>query len=303
MMSKEKMVFQLLGETTASIYPLARDVMRPLFEEHFSEQHLYGPTFLAFQLQPQAISKELLLRRNPYNNPADRKEILAEAAKVGYLVQEGENYLISEKGKATITDVHQSFYAHVNQIDHFPAEKMKALADLLEVLVKSVAKTKLSDGLFCFDCSHNGHPPVDPGTLAHVDQLLDDLNAFRDDAHIAAWKSTGLDGHTLEVLTLVWNEQASTADQLVELLPYRSFLLNDYQSTLEKLEKKGWIVKGTEGFIASDEGKKIRDQIEDATDTNYFTPWNALTENDLAALENYLTELIEANQALIEDAE
>jgi hypothetical protein len=37
-MRDEKSVFQLFGETSASIYPLSRDVMRPLFEEYFYEQ-------------------------------------------------------------------------------------------------------------------------------------------------------------------------------------------------------------------------------------------------------------------------
>ena len=302
-MSEEKRVFQLLGETTASIYPLARDVMRPLFEEYFSEQRLYGSTFLAFQLQPQGLTKELLLRRNPYINPREREEVLIDATKIGYLLQDGEIFTISEKGKTVITDIHQKFYDTINQFDHFPADKMKSLASILEVLVNSVTKTALSDGLLCFDCSQKGHLPVDPGSLAHVDQLLDDLNAFRDDAHISAWKSTGLDGHTLEVLTMVWNADANSPDKLVERMPYRSYQVEDYQATLNKLEDKGWVKQGKDGFEVTDEGKKVRDQIEDATNANYFAPWSALTKDDLAILESTLTELIEANQALIGDEE
>ncbi len=300
-MSEEKRVFQLLGETTASIYPLARDVMRPLFEEHFSEQRLYGSTFLAFQLQPQALTKELLLKRNPYINPRERTEVLSDAAKIGYLVQDGENFTISDQGKAIITDIHDKFYKTITQFDYFPADKRKSLAGILEVLVASAAHADLSGGKFCFDCSQKGHLPVRPGTLAHVDQLLDDMNSFRDDAHIAAWKPSGLDGHTMEVFTLVWNGAANTPEKLVEQLPYRSFQADDYQAALNKLVEKGWVSEGKDGYQVSDEGKKVRDQIEDATDANYFAPWNVLSKEDLQTLESTLTALIQANQSLLED--
>ncbi len=300
-MSDQKKVFQLLGDATAAIYPLARDIMRPLFEKHFSEQRLYGPTFLAFQRHPEPITAALMETRNPYNNPEDREEILEDATEAGFLVKKGGSYAISDKGSKIIAEIHQAFYTHVNQVNAFPAAKTAQLAGLLEILVKAVAGSGSSSVLFCFNCSHQGHPEVEPGTLARIDQLLDDLNAFRDDAHVAAWKDQGITGPTLEVLTLVWNGEANNPEKLVERLPYRSFQAGDYQAALDELAAKGWIEKIDQGYQVTAAGKQFRDGIENATDQIYYEPWGALTDEQLAQLGSLLQELINANQPLIED--
>jgi len=116
---------------------------------------------------------------------------------------------------------HGVFYDHINKVNRFPVEKLKELAGLLEKLVAACTKADFSSGVHCLNISHNGHPQMEPGSLAQIDQHLDDLNAFRDDAHIAAWTPTGVDGHTWEVLSFVWNGEANTAEKLVEQLPYR----------------------------------------------------------------------------------
>ena len=300
-MRDEKKIFQLIGETTASIYPLTRDMMRPLFEKHFSEQRFYGPTFLAFQLKPQPISAKLLDRRNPYNNPDDRHEILSGAAEAGYLVADGDRYRISDRGAKIISDIHQTFYDHVNQVNPIPQEKMSELAGYLHILVDAIIQSDPAGELFCFECSRRGHPDVESGTLAKVDQLLDDLNAFRDDAHIAAWKTTGIAGPTLEVLTLVRDGEANTPKRLVERLPYRTIREEDYQAELNELVDKGWIEIGDDGFRATAEGKDFRDGIEEATNKNYFAPWSALSDDQLLYLGVLLQDLISANQALVEE--
>ncbi len=111
-MRDEKSVFQLFGKTSASIYPLARDVMRPLFEEYFSEQRFYQPLFLAFNLAPEPISADLIRLRNPYANPDSVQEILEDAVAAGYLERIGEGeYQPTQKGSSAIETVHKAFYA------------------------------------------------------------------------------------------------------------------------------------------------------------------------------------------------
>ena len=265
-MKDEMSVFQLFGETSASIYPLARDVMRPLFEEYFSEQRFYQPLFLAYNLAPEPISVDLFQLRNPYANPGSVQEILEDAATAGYLelVGEGE-YQPSQEGSSAIETVHKAFYSHLNQVNQFPAEQLKELCSLMAKLVDSISQTDLGARKICFDASCGGHIQVDHGTLARVDQHLDDLNAFRDDAHIAAWKFAEVDGHTWEVLTFIWNGEATTAKGLVERLPYRQYTADNYQITLEDLVKRGWIEPGDDGYVVTAKGKKIRDDAEDGT--------------------------------------
>jgi len=299
-MRDEKRVFQLFGETSASIYPLSRDVMRPLFEEYFSEQRFYQLLFLAYNLMPEPISADLFQLRNPYANPGSVQEILEDAAAAGYLEKVGEGeFKPAQKGSSAIEFVHKAFYSHVNQVNQFHVEKLKELCSLMAKLVDSISQTDLGGRKICFDASYGGHLQVDHGTLARVDQHLDDLNAFRDDAHIAAWKPTGVDGHTWEVLTFIWNGDANTAKKLAERLPYRQYTADNYQATLESLVIRGWIEERDDGYVAIAKGKKIRDDAEETTEQNYFGSWKVLSDDEVKRLGELLTALKETNLKLM----
>jgi len=301
-MSDEKKVFQLIGETTASIFPMAREIMGPHFEKFFTEQRFYQPTFLAYRLSPKPLTVELFCKRTPYTRPETVKNTLAAAAETGYLESDGKDgYLVSKKGSDAIETLHDSFYTHVNQINQFPAEKMKLLAELLGKLVDSSAQAILKTGLFCLNLSRQGHPVVESGTLARVDQFLDDLNAFRDDAHIAAWTPTGVSGQVWESLSFVWNGEANTAEKLAERLPFRNYEVEEYTQALEELVEKGWIEEGDEGFVVTNEGKKIRENAEEDTNDLFFAPWKALSNSELKQLGELLAELKEINLGLIEE--
>lgn len=303
-MPDERKVWELMGETSGSIFPLAQEVMRPQLEEHFSERRFYPLTFTAAQMAPRPISAELLNRRNPYANPARTEALLREAAQAGYLDPDGQGgYLVSERGAKAIQDVHGVFYKQINQINRFPKEKLQELDALLEALVSACAKADFPDGALRLEISHNGHPGVEPASLARIDQLLDDMNAFRDDAHVAAWSPAGVDGHTWEVLTYVWNGEANTVEKLVEALPYRTYAAEDYAATLNELTTRGWIEPVEEGYQVTGTGKRIRDQAEDQTNANYFSPWKALTDEEVDRLGQLLQELKEINLEMAEEKE
>ena len=301
-MRDERKVFELIGETSASIFPLAQAIMGPLFEKHFSEQRFYQPTFVAAQIAPKPISVDLYSKRNPYAQPKGFKRALADAAEAGYLDPDGDGgYVVSEKGARAIQIVHETFYSHINQINQFSAPKLKELDALLDKLVDACLKADLSNGGLCLDISHNGHPRVEAGSLAKVDQQLDDMNAFRDDAHISAWMPVGVDGHTWEVLSFVWNGEANTAEKLAERLPYREYTVEEYSKTLEDLTQRGWIKPGNDGYAATNDGIKIRGDAEAITDSNYFAPWKSLSDDEVTRLGELLTGLKAINLKIAEE--
>ena len=275
--------------------------MQPLFEEHFSEQRFYQPTFMAYQLEPEVLTETIYLKRAPYNNPAAIRETLRDVVKAGYLEEIGTGqYKPSQKGREVIDLVHERLYGHINNANQFLPEKLSQLAELLSGLIAAVNETDLSSGKVSFDLVHGGHPEVEPGTLAQVDQLLDDLNAFRDDAHIAAWSPTGVSGQVWEALTFIWNGDASNAEELVEKLPYRSYTLEEFQKALDQLVEFGWAEVGESGYQLTSQGKDVRDKAEEDTDTFYFDPWKVLSAEDLQVLGDLLTELKETNLKIVE---
>jgi len=301
-MRDERKVWELMGETTASIFPLARDITGPLFEKYFTEQRFYPITFTAAQIAPRSITADLLNKRTPYANPAGAESLLADTTEAGYLDADGKGgYVVSEKGATAIHDVHEAFYNHINKVNRFPADKLKELDALLDKLVEACAKADFPNGVLCLDISHNGHPTVEPASLAKIDQHLDDMNAFRDDAHITAWMPVGVDGHTWEVFGFVWNGEATTAEKLLEVRPFRGYTVEDYANTLDALTQRGWIKPGDDGYKIMDAGKKIRDEAEVATDNNYFAPWKVLTDKEVTRLGELLSELKEINLKITEE--
>ncbi|MFL7813255.1 MAG: hypothetical protein AB8I40_06205 [Anaerolineales bacterium] len=299
-MTDKMAVFQLLGEASASIFPLGRDLLRPQFEKYFSEQSFYAPTFLAYQLAPQSLTLELLLKRNPYTNPAVLEEALEGAVQAGYLETDGGGgFQISDAGAAAVDAIHEVFYGHLNQVCQLTEDQLNDLAELLGGLVIATDQADLDGGTLCFDCSYGGLPLVAPSTLGEIDQLLDHLNAFRDDAHIAAWRSTGVSGQVWEALTMIWNGTANTAQKLAETLPYHGYSAGEYQAALDQLVDLGWIKESQEGYQITSKGTKIREKAERDTNTNYFQPWSVLGDPELDQLAELLTKLKESNQSLV----
>ncbi len=301
-MRDNQKTWELIGETSASIYPLAQDIMGAQFEKHFSEQRFYNPTFVASYLALKPLTAELYSKRNPYAKPEGVSKLLADTAKADYL-NPGEKggYVASEKGANAIRATHEAFYNHINELNKFPAEYLEELDTIFDKLVLACTKNDLPNGNLCLEISHNGHPKVEAGSLAKIDQHLDDLNAFRDDAHITAWEPIGVSGHVWEVFTFVWNGEANTGEKLVERLPYREYTAKDYTKTLERLEQQGWIGPGEDGYKMTDEGKKIRDDAEAQTNNNFFTPWEKLTDDEVKNLGELLANLKETNLKIIEE--
>ena len=301
-MRDEQKVWQLMGDTSGSIYPLAQDIMREQFEKLFTERRFYLPILIASGISG-SLTVDLYSKRNPYANPAGLEKLFADIASAGYFDEDSSGgYMLSEKGRHAFNSTNETFYNHLNKVDQFPADKRKELTALLNKLVEACKKADLANSRLSFEISHNGHPTVEADTLSQIDQHIDDLNAFRDDAHISAWTTSGVNGHTWETLSFVWNGESNTVEKLVERLPFRNYTAEDFTKALEDLTQRGWVETGDDGYNVTETGKKIREDAEDATNENFFTPWKSLSDDELAKLETLLGELKEINIKLAEES-
>jgi len=139
---------------------------------------------------------------------------------------------------------------------------------------------------------HRAAPGVDAPTLAHIDQALDDLNAFRDDAHLAAWRPHNISGHAWELFTFLWRGEVKNANEMVEKAAQRGHSLEAYQAGLNDLLQRGWIEPAGENtYRVTETGKQLRQAAEDATDRYFFTPWLVLNEAETNELHDLLTRL------------
>jgi hypothetical protein len=112
--------------------------------------------------------------------------------------------------------------------------------------------------------------PLPATTLGQVWRRGDMLREFRGDSHIAAWISAGLDATEIGLLTeLYWG------------LPLRSYSRTrawsdeQFDAATERLQSRGLLADGA----FTDEGRRVREAIEDATDHQMKPALDALGDD------------------------
>jgi hypothetical protein len=165
------------------------------------------------------------------------------------------------------------------------------LADLLQRVVNSAAASPEPPGTWCIRRNRSSDPGPDAPVLARVLQYLTDLQAFRDDAHLAAWRDDNVSGPAWETLTHLWRSEAHTADELAEKLAMRGRSAADYAPFLAELVTRGWIEAnpGEPGaYRVTETGEALRQAAEDATNRYYAAPWATLSADELRAVDTLL---------------
>jgi hypothetical protein len=98
------------------------------------------------------------------------------------------------------------------------------------------------------------------------------LQRARDDAHIAAWRSAGLDGPMMALLSRIWTDTTATVDSLAAHEHGRMLAAN-VTETVEKLADARYISVNGNTITITRTGRDVRDDIEGETDRMYFEPW------------------------------
>lgn len=302
----QTLLWPLAYSVSGSIYPVTRDVVMPVMQEHLGNPRLFLYLRLAREVAPQPYDVERFLMRYPYNNLQHVQSILEEAAQGGFLAP-GENgtYTVTEKGKAAVDTINDRFYEALKATEALLDLPTDRLATLLQKVVHAVLEAGVPRKEAFLD-SHGAPLERDYASLARVDLLLDDLSAFRDDAHIAAWSAEDINARDFEALTQVWLGEAHDAAQLAEKNePFRGYGEDAYAQSLQALEKRGWLQKvdGGDGerYQITKTGAALRQRVEEATDDIFYGPWQTLSSQELAELRTLLIRLKLRLQALLEE--
>ena len=290
-------------EVSQAIYPVTRDVLDPLFEKYgLDKPGLFHVLLSAQRVAPDPISTARLGIRDPYTKPGKYDELLAALTEAGFLASKGDGeYELTEKGHEALQETHHAFYTRLGEMPVLPEENMAQLEGLLNRLAEASLEAPEPAEKWGTATTHQGHPSQEYAALARIDRHLDDLNAFRDDAHLAAWKPHAADGRAWEALTFVWRGDAHTAEELVEKLTFRSHTAETYEQVLAKLAGRGWVEKTVDGYRVTDEGQALRQGAEDATNRYFFAPWACLSDFENAQLLGLLTQLRDNLREMAED--
>jgi Mn-dependent DtxR family transcriptional regulator len=295
-------LWTLAGETSQAIFAVTRDTVDPLLEKHGLNERGFAFTLLSAQsFEPEPVSAARLSIRSPYTNPAQYDSFLTKVAEAGFLEPKGDGeYKLTEKARTVLHELNDAFYTRLGEIPALPDENLARSEDLLKRVVDACLEAPEPASKWCISKSHQGHPSQEYAPLAKIDQHLDDLNAFRDDAHLAAWQPYDVSGHAWEALTLIWRGDARTAEEMAER-PFRGHSAETYSEALADLTGRGWVEQTSDGYRVTEKGQALRQEAEEATDRYFFAPWARLSVTEKVQLHWLLTQLKNNLQEMVEN--
>ena len=285
-------MWPLCGEVSQAVFTVTRPVVNPIIDESgLTQPRVVHTLLIARAIEPDAISPERIWRRFPYGVLESWAQPFVTLTERKLLEAQGEgSYRLTPGGRALVTRLLKEFYAGLAGIEKsiepvVPAADLDRLAELLTKIVAACFNAPIDR--FGLADSHGLTPTG--STLAQIDQALDDLNAFRDDAHLAAWRPLQITGEAWELFTFLWRGAVKNVDEMAEKTAFRGHSREAYQSALGDLIGRGWVRAAGEGaFEVTETGRKIREEAEAATDRNFYTPWLVLSETEV----NILSELL-----------
>jgi hypothetical protein len=296
---------ELFGLIQASMQALSPHyaVARDVFQEYQIDGHDWFHCNLAHGLEPQPVSAAVLNAIYPYVPLERRRARLADTGRAWLPGPRRGRLLPPDRaGRAAVEAFFSTAQQALAQVSGLEGVDTTRLVDLLVRIVSRIQAAPEPPVKGSFQASRRTDPGPQAPILARFDQAVTDLYYFRDDAHLAAWKPTGVSGPVWEALSFIW--EGHYAD-LAERQEGRGLDDAERRAVLDELIQRGWIAPEGEGYRCTEAGRKLRQAAEDETNRLYFAPWSAALDEAgrqtlgdlLTALNERLTALAEARDA------
>lgn len=283
MVDKTQLWTQILGALSAISANLSPAVIEKIEASSIELRNLFS-LGVAYYVHPDPIMLKHLQQRNPYSSGQTQIDGIQKLRNANHL---DENDVITQ----TAYDEYQGLIdvqdAQAKSLNLMDESELIQIADYLKRAHD--AALELDAPSFHLVTSR----PLPENTVHRIYYLIYRFTALRDDAHIQAWQGLGVDGHTYEASSLIWNETARNATKFMEVRGNRGYEESDWQNTLDSLVDKGWLLKDDDDYVASDDYKTIREEIEIKTDEFFYQIFTGFTDNEIENLLNLLQEIQE----------
>ncbi|MEZ4511305.1 MAG: hypothetical protein R3C62_05495 [Chloroflexota bacterium] len=203
-----------------------------------------------------------------------------------------EGYMLTEQGREVLGRMGERT-AVLSQLTLPIAERDAAwLEQTMRQLLEASLQADAPPGTWCLTHSRR-RAPADTATNAEkIFQYVADFNAFRDDAHMAAWGGYEVMGYAWEAFALVCGGKGKTAVSIHQQIAYRGYTRDEYAHALAQLHARGWLEQERPGsYFVTPAGQAVWDDVEHLTNSYFYKPWQTLSEKEIAKLETLLTQL------------
>ncbi len=229
----------------------------------------------------------------PYSAPNLLRQRLDVLEDKGLIQASGaDQFAITEQGLAFLRKWIDQQRAHLAALTPLPVGDLRRMSHLLSAVVSAALAAPPPVVKGCLVGSRRIAPAAGEALMVQIDQYLTDLQWFRDDAHVSAWRQHKLEGPEVEVLTLLWRGEAQDLDGLsAALSERRGYSRDQYAAFVRALAGRGLVDAAQTSLSLTEEGGALRGEIEEATGRYYMFPWTALNPTDLQALRRLLERL------------
>ena len=247
---------------------------------------------VAWGFRPDPVTPETFVKRTPYANPDDIVSRLAGAVERGWLEDLGGNrYTVSNRGMEVADGLFELGDRLFAALETLPGTELERLIALLFTVVETARQLPEPADKYALSWGAKFSRGPDAPLMVRARRFMLDLFSYRDDAHIAAWQPYGASGQEWEAFSMVWQGDASTAAELAEKLPYRHYDEAAYEEALQSLATRAWLVKEGQAYAATEKGKRLRQEAEDATDRYFDAAWVCLNEAEMEECKGLLGKL------------
>jgi hypothetical protein len=284
-----------LWELTRQVWTAIIGVYDPVFDRYLERNWLepwsLGLLLTTLTFEPEAATAARLSVRGPYTSDELYRTRLADLAGRGYLAEaEPGAYRLSQQGRSEMEAVIQDGYQAMTAADPLDWKDGQQLVDLLLRLVRDCLEVPPPPEPWSISLSYK-QMPVAELRLPLIEQAITCLSSYRDDAHLAAWRPSGLSPTALESLTLVWREQAASLNELFERLASRGRPPAEYARAIEELRGCGYLSGPDNALRLTPAGHAFRQQVEQDTDRMFYAPWECLNTADRRRMAALLEQL------------
>jgi len=251
----------------------------------------------AAEFDPRPLSVARLRLRDIYAAPRLVGALLELMASERWLSRIGDDeYTLAPAGRRLLARMREEREAALAALPPPAGVDVGRLASLLQRLIEASEEADDPPGTWCLAHSRNRAPDPDAPPFIQLPQYFADFNAFRDDAHMAAWRPYGVKGHTWEAFAFLCTGRAGSAAELGEQLHYRGYDESEYAATLAELARRGWLAAESGRYTVTAAGHAAHAEAETRTDDYFYTPWAVLSAEEVATLHTLLRHFRDALQ-------
>jgi hypothetical protein len=287
----DQLLWKLMREFWIKIQVGFDPAIKPIVAESDLNIREWMLLIAALTFEPEDTTPSHLMVRGPYTSSEEYLSRLVNAADKGYLVNQTiGSFRLSDKGKAAVLDFINTARDAMEAANLLKDADAVKLVDLLERLVKQCQESPPPPNTWSINLSYKLMPAKVP-SMPYIEQAISCLSAYRDDAHLASWQSTGLSAIALESLTLIWRGQVSSANQLTDKLSFRGHPNKMYLDALIELRNQNYISGFQNVLRLTEEGKLFRDRVEANTDHYFYAPWSCLKMDEKEQMADILNRI------------